>query len=204
MVMTRVLVVDDSITMRALFTSALESSGEIVVVNAASSADQARAMIAQNRPDVLTLDVEMPGMNGLDFLAELMRDNPIPVVMLSTLTQIGADTSLKAMELGAIDCFPKPVRSTPDEFERISEKLCKLVIAAARSRLRLSDAPKGSANVLDASQLRSDGIIALSASTGGIEAYLQLLAGFPADCPPTIILQQLEHRAFNLHHNRLL
>lgn len=141
MAVTKVLVVDDSITMRALFSNALERSKDIVVVGAADGADEARAMIAELRPDVLTLDVEMPGMNGIDFLAELMETRPIPVVMLSTLTQKGADISLRAIELGAVDCFPKPQRATPDEFEKISAKLCKTVITAAKTNLAARKLP---------------------------------------------------------------
>ncbi|MET0360851.1 MAG: response regulator, partial [Sphingobium sp.] len=105
---TRVLIVDDSVTMRALFTSALEKSSDIVVLDSACDADEARELIAQLKPDVITLDIEMPGMNGIDFLEEIMTKNPMPVIMLSTLTQKGAEISLRAMELGAVDCFPKP------------------------------------------------------------------------------------------------
>ena len=112
----KVLIVDDSMTMRALFTNALERSKDLVVVGAANGADEARDMIAELRPDVLTLDVEMPGMTGIEFLEELMTSRPVPVVMLSTLTQKGADVSLRAIELGAVHCFPKPARATPDEF----------------------------------------------------------------------------------------
>ena len=102
----KVLVVDDSITMRALFSSALERSGDLIVVGAAANADEARDMIVELKPDVVTLDIEMPGMNGIDFLEEIMTTKPMPVVMLSTLTQKGAEVTLKALEIGAVDCFP--------------------------------------------------------------------------------------------------
>src|SRR3546814_13904427 len=101
---TRVLVVDDSITMRALFTDVLEGSSGISVVGAAANADEARDMIAALKPDVLTLDVEMPGKRGLEFMEELMERTTIPVVMLSMLTQKGGKTTLKAWELGAVHC----------------------------------------------------------------------------------------------------
>src|SRR3546814_1967417 len=93
-------------------------------------------MIAELKPDVLTLDVEMPGKSGLEFLEELMESKPMPVVMLSTLTQKGAQTSFKALELGAVDCFPKPQQATPAEFDKIVDKLGKLVIAAASGKVR--------------------------------------------------------------------
>lgn len=195
----KVLVVDDSITMRALFSSALEKSPELVVVGAAANADEAREMIAQMHPDVVTLDIEMPGMNGIEFLEEIMTSRPMPVVMLSTLTQKGAEVTLKALEIGAVDCFPKPTRATPDEFEKISGKLCKLVATAARSKVKKYDpeAAKAAAAAAVAAQAGpsykwNGSIVALSASTGGGVAVAELLAAWPANCPPTIVVQQLE------------
>ncbi|MCF8709871.1 chemotaxis-specific protein-glutamate methyltransferase CheB [Rhizorhapis sp. SPR117] len=191
---TRVLVVDDSITMRALFTDVLERSSGINVVGAAANADEARDMIAALKPDVLTLDVEMPGKSGLEFLEELMESNPMPVVMLSTLTQKGAQTSFKALELGAVDCFPKPQQATPEEFDKIVDKLGKLVVAAANGKVR-SKAVKAAAGTIDLSEIPFEWngkLIAMSASTGGVEAISELLAAFPVNCPPTIVLQQME------------
>jgi two-component system, chemotaxis family, protein-glutamate methylesterase/glutaminase len=191
---TRVLVVDDSITMRALFTDVLERSSGVSVVGAAANADEARDMIAQLKPDVLTLDVEMPGKSGLEFLEELMESNPMPVVMLSTLTQKGAQTSFKALELGAVDCFPKPQQATPAEFDKIVDKLGKLVIAAASGKVRAKSIKQaaGAASLADAPFEWNGKLVAMSASTGGVEAVSELLASFPANCPPTIVLQQME------------
>lgn len=190
---TRVLVVDDSVTMRALFSAALEKSPDIVVLDSAANADEAREMIAQLKPDVITLDVEMPGMNGIDFLEEIMTTKPMPVVMLSTLTQKGSDTTLRAMELGAVDCFPKPKQASPDEFDAISGKLCKLVIAAAKSKIKAPGDKPAPIPVANADTFKWNGsIVAMAASTGGVDAYMQLLAGWPKNCPPTIILQQME------------
>lgn len=190
---TRVLVVDDSVTMRALFSQALEKSKDIVVLDSAANADEAREMIAQLRPDVITLDVEMPGMNGIDFLEEIMTHRPMPVVMLSTLTQKGAEVSLRAMELGAVDCFPKPKQVTPDEFDKVSDKLCKLVIAAAKSKVKALGSRPAPPPPPAAEGFKWNGsIVAMAASTGGTEAYIELLSGMPENCPPTIILQQIE------------
>jgi len=187
----KVLVIDDSITMRALFTNALERSKDLVVVGAADGAEEAREMIAQLRPNVLTLDVEMPGMNGIDFLAELMETQPIPVVMLSTLTQKGSDIALRALELGAVDCFPKPQRATPDEFDKISGKLCKTVLTAAKTNLAARKAASGAAApapapVEGAYNWRGE-IVAIAGGMGGIEAATELLSAFPANCPPTVV-----------------
>lgn len=203
MAAVKVLVVDDSITMRALFSNALERSGDLVVVGAAANADEARAMIADLKPDVVTLDIEMPGMNGIDFLEEIMTTRPMPVIMLSTLTQKGAEVTLRALELGAVDCFPKPTRATQEEFEGISGKLCKLVATAAKSKVKKHD-PKAAAKAVAAAEkaaavqvsapaYRWNGtLVALAASTGGGPAVTELLSAWPVNCPPTIVLQQLE------------
>ncbi|MFO1260730.1 MAG: chemotaxis-specific protein-glutamate methyltransferase CheB [Sphingomonadaceae bacterium] len=199
----KVLVVDDSITMRALFSSALERSSDLVVIGAAANADEAREMIADMRPDVVTLDIEMPGMNGIDFLEEIMTTKPMPIVMLSTLTQKGAEVTLKALELGAVDCFPKPTKATPDEFAKISGKLCKLVATAAKSKVKKYDPEAAAAAAAKAAEAQATlntakpykwngSIVALCASTGGGPAVMELLSNWPANCPPTIVLQQLE------------
>lgn len=199
----KVLVVDDSITMRALFSNALERSDDLVVVGAAASADEAREMIEAMRPDVVTLDIEMPGMNGIDFLHEIMTTKPMPIVMLSTLTQKGAEVTLKALELGAVDCFPKPTKATPDEFAKISGKLCKLVATAAKSKVKKYDPEAAAAAAAKAAEEQTmlnatkpykwnGSIVALCASTGGGPAVIELLSGWPVNCPPTIVLQQLE------------
>jgi len=204
MAKTRVLIVDDSVTMRALFSSALGKSDDIIVLETAANADEARDMIAELEPDVITLDIEMPGMNGIDFLAELMSTKPMPVIMLSTLTQKGAEISLKAMELGAVDCFPKPKQASPAEFDAISDKLCKLVIAAGRSKVVKPDAKAPPPPPPPADGFKWNGsVVAMAASTGGIEAYLQLLAGMPENCPPTIILQQMEEGLAESFGNKL-
>ncbi len=202
----KVLVVDDSITMRALFSSALEQSDDLVVVGAAACADEARTMIAEMKPDVVTLDIEMPGMNGIEFLEEVMTSKPMPIVMLSTLTQKGAEVTLRALEIGAVDCFPKPTKATPEEFASISGKLCKLVATAAKSKVKKYD-PEAVAAAAAAAAARAaapvaqaavptykwnGSIVAISASTGGGPAVTELLSAWPADCPPTIVLQQLE------------
>ena len=121
----RVLVVDDSAAMRALFADILDQTKGVTVVGTARDAADARDQLDELRPNVLTLDVEMPGMSGIEFLEEIMATRPMPVVMLSSLTQSGAETSLKAFELGAVDCFPKPLKATPEQFSKTVGKLGK-------------------------------------------------------------------------------
>lgn len=190
MTATKVLVIDDSITMRALFTNALERNKGLVVVGSANGADEAREMIAELKPDVLTLDVEMPGKNGLEFLEEIMETKPMPVVMLSTLTQKGSDVTIRALELGAVDCLPKPARATPDEFEKISGKLGKVVMTAAKTNLAARKAGPAvpAAPVSDGSYAWDGSVVVISGGMGGIDAATDMLSTFPANCPPTILL----------------
>ena len=183
--MTRVLVVDDSATMRALIRRALQSHSDMEVVGEACDPIRAREAIKALNPDVITLDVEMPQMNGLDFLERLMRLRPMPVVMVSTLTSRGAEATLRALELGAVDCVPKPRIDDRTGFDRLAE----IVRTAASARLRpLSKAPPPAVHV---DFTPSDRVLAIGASTGGVEALLSILSTFPPNCPPTVITQHM-------------
>lgn len=189
----RVLVVDDSAAMRALFSGILDQAKGVEVVGTANDADDARVQIANLRPNVVTLDVEMPGLSGIEFLEEIMADKPMPVVMLSSLTQSGTETSLKALELGAVECFPKPLNVSPEQFAKVVGKLGKIVHAAANSNVRdraVRPRPRPRA---EAPGFEWNGqVLALAASMGGIDVLTTLLAGFPAGCPPTVIVLETE------------
>lgn len=184
----RTLVVDDSPTMRAMVTHTLGHDPDIEIVGAADGPAQAREMIKALNPDVVTLDVEMPGMNGLEFLDKIMRLRPMPVVMLSTLTAAGAETTIRALEIGAVDCFAKP--SGVAAWGAMREELAEMVKAAARSRPRQRRAPARERPLADY-RPRPGSMIAIGASTGGVEALIELLSGFPALCPPTLIVQHM-------------
>lgn len=186
----RVLVVDDSAAMRALFADVLDQAKNVQVVGTAANAAEARDQIDLLKPNVITLDVEMPGMSGIEFLEEIMTTNPLPVVMLSSLTQSGTEISLKAYELGAVECFPKPLKATPEQFNKTVGKLGKIVLAAANSNVKEK---KKKAEVSAQAPFSWNGrIVAFSASMGGIEALTELLAGYPANCPATVIALQTE------------
>ena len=188
----RVLVVDDSAAMRALFSDILDQAKNVSVVGAARSADDARDQIAQLKPNVITLDVEMPGMSGIEFLEEIMGSNPLPVVMLSSLTQAGTETSLKAFELGAVECFPKPLKATPEQFAKTVGKLGKIVLAAANSNVKdRKSAPRPHADA-SATFEWNGRIAAFSASMGGIDALTTILSEFPQNCPATVVCLQAE------------
>lgn len=188
----RVLVVDDSATMRSLISAVLRRDPEITVVGQAGDPLEAREAIKRLNPDVVTLDVEMPNMNGLAFLEKIMRLRPMPVVMVSTLTHVGAEVSLAALEIGAVDCVGKPGAGLPAELAFAD--LAVRVKAAGRARVRpgADRAPAHAAGTQAPGEFRPDGrIVAIGSSTGGVEALLTVLSAFPANCPPTVIAQHM-------------
>lgn len=127
----KVLVIDDSAAMRALFSEILEQTDGVEVIGTACSADQAREMIPEIRPNVLTLDIDMPGTNGLVFLEETMKRSPIPVVVLSALSQKGAKLTKQAMSLGAVACFGKPLKADATQFAKAAKTLGQAVLEAS-------------------------------------------------------------------------
>ncbi|TCV76049.1 two-component system chemotaxis response regulator CheB [Neorhizobium sp. R1-B] len=183
----RVLVVDDSPTMRGLITAVLNSDPEVNVVGQAGDALEARAAIKQLNPDVVTLDIEMPNMNGLEFLEKIMRLRPMPVIMVSAMTHQGANATLAALEIGAFDCVGKPSPGDSRPFMDLAEK----VKAAARSGHRRSAAAPSPA-VTPATEYRvGRKVVAIGSSTGGVEALITVLQKFPQNCPPTVITQHM-------------
>lgn len=187
----RVLVVDDSPTMRGLITAVLNSDPDVSVVGQAGDAMEARAAIKQLNPDVVTLDIEMPNMNGLEFLEKIMRLRPMPVIMVSTMTHRGAEASLAALEIGAFDCVGKPTPGDARPFVDLAEK----VKAAARSAHRKS-APipvqTHAPVIAPAAEYRvGRKVVAIGSSTGGVEALIAVLQKFPQNCPPTVITQHM-------------
>lgn len=183
-----VLIVDDSATMRGLIASILKRDPEIEVLGFANDPLEAREQIKKLNPDVVTLDVEMPHMNGLEFLEKIMRLRPTPVVMISTLTQAGADVTIAALELGAVECIGKPMggASTQEVFAGLADK----VKAAAKARVRPYSGPIAPVD-RDAGYKASDVILAIGSSTGGVEALMTILGHFPDNCPPTVITQHM-------------
>ena len=183
-----VLVVDDSATMRGLIAAALKRDPDIEVLGFANDPIEAREQIKKLNPDVVTLDIEMPKMNGLEFLEKIMRLRPTPVVMVSTLTQAGADVTLEALELGAVDCVGKPVGGVTAA-EAFGELTLK-VKAAAKARVKPYSGPTAPAE-RDRDYRASDVILAIGSSTGGVEALMTILATFPETCPPTVVTQHM-------------
>lgn len=183
----RVLIVDDSATMRSLIAATLRQDPEIEIVGQAGDPLQAREAIKQLSPDVITLDVEMPNMNGIEFLEKIMRLRPMPVIMVSTLTKQGAEVTLEALELGAVDCVAKPSTGGMHAFDGLAEK----VKAAAKAKVR-PRATNTAAIRPSVASYKSDGrILAIGSSTGGVEALITVLSHFPANCPATVITQHM-------------
>ena len=187
----RVLVVDDSALIREVLSRTLGRDGDIVVVGTAEDPIEAREKIKLLSPDVVTLDIEMPNMNGLAFLDKLMRLHPIPVVMVSTLTTKGASETLLALELGAVDFVAKPSTDLAGGLEAFGANLREKVRAAATSDVRGQTMKPAPAAKLRTAAGPMGSLIAIGASTGGVEAIRVVLGDMPTDCPPIVIAQHM-------------
>jgi len=192
----RVLIVDDSAVMRQLLSTLLAEDPEIEVVGTAPDPLVARDRIKMLNPDVITLDVEMPHMDGVSFLRKIMTLRPMPVVMISTLTKAGAEVTLEALEIGAIDFIAKPATNQAAEMAALATELQTKVKNAARvkvgARRSTPVAPKPARR--ETFVPSGDKIVLIGASTGGVEALKIVLMGLPANCPPVLITQHMPPR----------
>ncbi len=200
----RVVVVDDSALVRGLLTEIIDRQPDMCCVGAAADPLVAREMIRNLNPDVITLDIEMPRMDGLDFLQRLMRLRPMPVVMVSTLTERGADVTLKALELGAVDFVSKPKIGVADGLRQLGADITEKIRTAARARVhRLAAAPAPTSGstagaappkpspMAQLGRLSTEKIVFIGASTGGTEATREVLVNLPADSPAVMITQHM-------------
>ena len=208
----RVLIVDDSRMIRDVLTDILSEYDDIEVVGTAADAFEARDKLKELKPDVLTLDIEMPKMNGLEFLDKLMRAKPMPVVMISAATERGSEVTFRALELGAVDFVTKPKlnEQTPDDYgQMIADK----IRAAKSARLRAPRRPD--AATMETTQppvqkrpvpvgvKTSERLIAVGASTGGTEAIREFLSAMPPDCPGIAIVQHMPENFTRMFAERL-
>jgi two-component system, chemotaxis family, protein-glutamate methylesterase/glutaminase len=189
----RVLIVDDSAFVRQMLTELLSSDPSIEVVGAAPNPFVARDMIKALNPDVLTLDIEMPRMDGLAFLEKIMTLRPMPVIMISSLTQKGAEIAVQALQMGAVDFVAKPTVGLVDGLPALRSEIISKVKAAAGAKIRSTSGPKTVQPIRrsGASYNSSEKIIAVGASTGGVEALQELLMAFPADSPAIVVTQHM-------------
>ena len=214
MAKTRVVVVDDSALVRSMLTEIINRQPDMECIGAAADPFVAREMIRNLNPDVITLDVEMPRMDGIDFLSKLMRLRPMPVVMVSTLTERGAEVTLKALELGAIDFVAKPKIGVADGLRQLSDDITDKIRVASKARIHrlpttsapaagpsgggagarsagTAPAPKPAVSTPSLGRLSTEKLIFIGASTGGTEATKEVLIGLPADSPAVVITQHM-------------
>lgn len=201
MAKTRVVVVDDSALVRSLLAEIINRQPDMECVGAAADPFVAREMIRGTNPDVITLDVEMPRMDGIDFLGKLMRLRPTPVVMVSTLTERGAEVTLRALELGAVDFVAKPKIGVSDGLRKLAEEITDKVRIAAKAHLRRAPAASRTSESAEApaarpapasiGRLSTEKLIFIGASTGGTEATKEVLTQLPPDCPAVVITQHM-------------
>ncbi|WP_374594318.1 chemotaxis response regulator protein-glutamate methylesterase [Aquabacterium sp.] len=205
MAKTRVVVVDDSALVRSLLGEIINRQPDMECIGAASDPFVAREMIRNLNPDVITLDVEMPRMDGIDFLSKLMRLRPMPVVMVSTLTERGADVTLRALELGAVDFVAKPKIGVADGLRLLAQDITDKVRVAAKARVHKLVTPGAPAAtsmsstqpvriappVANLGRLSTEKIIFIGASTGGTEATKEVLINLPPDSPAVVITQHM-------------
>lgn len=212
----RVVVVDDSALVRSLLKAMIDAQPDMRCVGAATDPYMARELIRSLNPDVITLDIEMPRMDGLDFLEKLMRLRPMPVVMVSTLTERGAQTTLRALELGAVDFVAKPRLGVAQGLQEMAVQITEKIRVAARARIArrpasgavsthstagsrpgvgvgLTSGAPPLVKVLPAafSRVSTEKIVAIGASTGGTEALREVLAVLPADSPAVLVTQHM-------------
>lgn len=195
----KVLIVDDSALMRALLTEIIGGADDLEVVGSAPDPIAAREMIKALNPDVLTLDVEMPRMDGLDFLDRLMRLRPMPVIMISSFTAAGSEVTLRALELGAVDYLAKPQGGSLSLLQGYAEDIREKIRAAAGAHVRAAPrrAPAKAPELVPGAvsgfspRLLNEFVIGIGASTGGTEAIKEVLAALPKDMPPIVMVQHM-------------
>ncbi|MET3129834.1 two-component system chemotaxis response regulator CheB [Oxalobacteraceae bacterium GrIS 1.11] len=193
----KVLIVDDSALIRSVMSEIVSSQPDMEVVGVAPDPLVARELIKQTNPDVLTLDVEMPKMDGLDFLEKLMRLRPMPVLMVSSLTERGSEITMRALELGAVDFVTKPKISIQSGMRDYAEMIADKIRAASKARIRARTLPvAGAVAAAPLPALRnpltsSEKLIIVGASTGGTEAIREFLMQMPSDCPGILITQHM-------------
>lgn len=198
----RVVVVDDSALVRSILTEIVNRQSDMECIGAANDPLIAREMIRELNPDVITLDIEMPKMDGIDFLGRLMRLRPMPVVMVSTLTERGADVTMRALELGAVDFVAKPRLGLAEGLKDLSDQIVDKIRVAASAKIHRAGTSQNVTNAVIAEsgvarqsmslgRISTEKLICIGASTGGTEAIKEVLMALPADAPGIVITQHM-------------
>ena len=203
----RVLVVDDSAFMRKSLTAMLEEGKQIQVIGVARNGEEAVQQVRQLKPDVVTMDVEMPGMTGLQALQHIMADHPVPVIMVSSITVEGAQETLQALEWGAVDFVPKQLDGVASKIAEIQKQLVSKVLAARHAGSKLKTIvtsgitksavlPQKTLSSFSVSVTRGTKLIAIGCSTGGPQALFEIVPTIPRDCPAAIVIVQHMPKSF--------
>ena len=187
--MITVLIVDDSALVRAVLSEIVEQHPLLTLVGAAPDAYAAKRMVNEFSPDVITLDVEMPKVNGLVFLDRLMKARPTPVVMFSSLTEQGAMATMEALALGAVDFLPKPKLDIANKIKEFEQALTDKILLASQAKLKIM--PSAPQRIKSVSEVSDLSVIAIGASTGGTEAIRHVLSELPENFPPIVISQHM-------------
>jgi two-component system chemotaxis response regulator CheB len=187
----KILVVDDSLLMQKILVDLLQSDSQISVIGTARDGEEALSKIASLHPDVVTLDIEMPRMNGLTTVRKIMETNPLPVVMISALAQREAQLTLKALEFGAVDYVPKPSGPISLNMDAVKTELISKVKTAASANIRRVK-PRGMEAVTPSTAKSSDRVISIAASTGGPAAVAYVLRNIPENTPPILVVQHMQ------------
>lgn len=207
----KVLIIDDSALIRNMLSQIINSSDFLEVVGTSADPYEAREKIKELDPDVLTLDVEMPRMDGITFLKNVMRLRPMPVVMISTLTKKGSDTTMQALELGAVDYIAKPKVAVAEELPKLTDDIVTKIRIAAKANISTLKTASSSfqksapmVNSVGSKTLKDEiGLIAIGASTGGVEATKRMLSNLPGEMPPIVIVQHMPAGFTSSYANRL-
>jgi two-component system, chemotaxis family, protein-glutamate methylesterase/glutaminase len=201
----RVLIVDDSAIVRKMLADSMRGERDLQVVGTAADPFIARDLILQHQPDVVTLDIEMPRMDGLTFLRKLMEHHPLPVIIVSSLTKSGSATSIEALGAGAIDVIPKP--GGPYSVGQVAERLKQRIRGIKPGQFKFQKAQKSAASVKPepspVAAVRMSGLLLIGASTGGTQATEALLTRLPADSPPILIVQHMPANFTRAYADRL-
>lgn len=196
----KVIIIDDSLLIRQLFPELLKDVSDIEVITTATDPFDAREKIKKYNPDVITLDIEMPKMDGITFLEKVMSLRPMPVLMVSSLTQKGADATIRALELGAVDYISKPTgKQDADNLSLLKNELIEKIRAAAKAHVKplakkASTTTQNRIIEIAPGTINKSKILAIGSSTGGVEALREVLSRFPANCPPTLIVQHMPEK----------
>jgi two-component system, chemotaxis family, protein-glutamate methylesterase/glutaminase len=210
----KVFIIDDSALVRQVLTKLIQSDPEIEVIGTAADPYIAASKLQHQVPDVITLDVEMPKMDGLTFLKKLMSQHPLPVIIISSLSERGTETAVRALEYGAVEVLAKPQIETDENWKQSSAKICDVIKAASKARVRRRSSqktitPKYSADVImpftpATSMIKTtEKVIAVGASTGGTEALRVFLEAMPLDCPGIVIVQHMPEQFTRSFASRL-